>query len=220
MDAGSSCFCLLCHPSAKACQFHYHASATRVGCRPGPPKKKLKKTMYLFARMLVQKKFYQNITRHQPVKQAKRWFGLPPLLMEVKNLSCVHRRAGSVYVSARPHGPTLSFTHTHKNVCVHGASVNDGWQYDVCVRSKRIGITAWARSAANSSRLLTKLFLCLLFFFSCFFFFFPFFLGGAKQLMVCLWETSKLCFSGKHMRSDARWKRSDDNMTGCRDSDL
>lgn len=116
----------------------------------------------------------------------------------------------------RPHRPTLSFTHAHKNICVHGASVNDGWQYDVCVRSKRIGITTWAKSAANSSRLLTKLFLCLLFFPAFFFFF----LRGAKQLMVCLWETSKLCCSGKHMHSDARWKRSDDIMTGCRDFDL
>lgn len=37
MDAGSSCFCLLCHPSAKTCQFHYHASVTRMGHRPGLP---------------------------------------------------------------------------------------------------------------------------------------------------------------------------------------
>lgn len=216
MDAGSSCFCLLCHPSAKACQFHYHASATRVGRRPGPPKKLKKNYVFICAHACAKKppKHHASPT----CQTSKRWFGLPPLLMEVKNLSCVHRRAGSVYVSARPHGPTLSFTHTHKNVCVHGASVNDGWQYDVCVRSKRIGITTWARSAANSSRLLTKLFLCLLFF--PVFFFFPFFLGGAKQLMVCLWETSKLCFSGKHMHSDAKWKRSDDIVTGCCNSDL
>lgn len=46
-------------------------------------------------------------------------------------------------------------------------------------------------------------FVCF-FLFSCFFFFF---LRGAKQLMVCLWETSKLFCSGKHMYSDARWKR-------------
>lgn len=173
MDAGSSCFCLLCHPSAKACQFHYHASATRVGRRPGLPKKLKKLCIYLRACLCKN----QNITEASPTCQtSKRWFGLRPLLIEVKNLSRMYRRAESVYVSARPHGPTLSFTHTHKNVCVHGASVNDGWQYDVCVRSKRIGITTWARSAANSSRLLTKLFLCLLFFFSCFFwgFFFLF----------------------------------------------
>lgn len=38
MDAGSSCFCLLCHPPAKACQFHYHASVTRMRRHPGMPK--------------------------------------------------------------------------------------------------------------------------------------------------------------------------------------
>lgn len=151
-----------------------------------------------------------------PCQTCKSLLGLRRPLMDIKELFSLHRRAGCVYVSARPHRPTLSFTHTHKNACVHGASVNDGWQYDVCVRSKRIGITTCAKSAANSSRLLTKLFLCLLFSPH----FFPFFLRGAKQLMVCLWETSKLCCSGKHMHSDARWQRGNDNMTGCRDNDF
>lgn len=30
--------------------------------------------------------------------------------------------------------------------------------------------------------------------------------------MVCLWETSKLSCSGKHIHSDAKWKRSGDIM--------
>lgn len=86
--------------------------------------------------------------------------------------------------------------HTHIHFC-SWSPANDGWQLDVCVCSKRFGITTWARSAANSSKLLTKLFLCLpppLFFF----------LRGAKQLMVFLRETSKLWYSGECMQNKTR----------------
>lgn len=40
MDAGSSCLCLLCHPSAQDCQFHSHASVMRMGLRSGMPELK------------------------------------------------------------------------------------------------------------------------------------------------------------------------------------
>lgn len=54
MDAGSSCFCLLCHPSAKACQFHYHASVTRMRRRPGMPKAE-RQCIYVRARLWITK---------------------------------------------------------------------------------------------------------------------------------------------------------------------
>lgn len=42
---------------------------------------------------------------------------------------------------------------------------------------------------------------------SLFGFFLFFFLRGTKQLMVCLWETSKLCHSTEHVHNDARHDR-------------
>lgn len=163
MDAGSSCFCLLCHPSAKTCQFHYHASVTRMGHRPGLPKTE---KLCIYLRACLCKTKHDGSATTLSNKQMPVWFMPTPDRGKetvLRAQTCRKR----IYFR-----PTLSFTHTHKNVCVHGVSVNDGWQYDVCVRSKRIGITTWAKSAANSSRLLTKLFLCLVFFFPVFFFLF------------------------------------------------
>lgn len=105
MDAGSSCFCLLCHPSAKACQFHYHASTT--GHRPGLPK--VKNYVFICAHVCVK----PNITEAPPPCQTSKCpFALRRLPIDAKKLSCVHGHAESVYVFARPHRPTLSFTHT------------------------------------------------------------------------------------------------------------
>lgn len=88
--------------------------------------------------MCVQVRVCPNVAKVPPACQtdgARSGFALTPRM-------CIGLRA-----------PALALTHSHTNVCVRGASVNDGWQYDVCVRSKRIGITTWAKSAANSSRL-------------------------------------------------------------------
>lgn len=106
MAAGSSCFCLLCHPSAGACQFHYHAPATLMGHRPGLPK--VKNYVFICVHVCVK----PNITEAPPRWQTSKCpFALRRLPIDAMKMSCVHGQ--SVYVSVHPHRPTHSFTHTH-----------------------------------------------------------------------------------------------------------
>lgn len=178
MEAGSTCLCLLCHPSAQDCQFHSHASLTCMGSCPKMPKLKAYVYVWVYACVCTSAPPEYN-SGAASLAHDNMWGPTRILLTSVKR-RCVHKHTwkhtrvytdthseASACVHRRTHAHMQTYKHPHAHISVHGAPANDGWQYDVCVRSKRIGITTWAKSAANSSRLLTKLFLCLLF--SCFF---------------------------------------------------
>lgn len=105
MDAGSSCFCLLCHPSAKACQFHYHASVTRMRRRPGMPKAE-RQCIYRRARLWIT--WWRSGARLGCVYSRHKGTITRPRTLRKH----VHLRA-----STQTHNLSYTHMHSHKRLC-------------------------------------------------------------------------------------------------------
>lgn len=152
MDAGSSCFCLLCHPSAKACQFHYHASVTRMRRHPGMPKAE-RLCIYVRACPCITK--YSETPPARQTNGARSGFALTP--------GC--RFTGT---RAAPRSPLHALTQTF--VFTEPLLMMGGSMMFVCV-PKELALPLGPNQQPTAAGYEQNCFFVCFFLFSCFFFF-------------------------------------------------
>lgn len=196
MEAGSSCLCLLCHRSAQDRQFHSHASVRWMG-RMSKNAQHKDNVYSLYSALCLCACMHVMQWQHFSLK-------LMNTCTQTQTNNAAYTNMQSRHVNMSTH---IYTHHSYMNTCAHLCTciyvhwtllMMGGSSMLVCVFQKNWHYHLGQISRQQQQAINKTVSLFAFFFFFQFFPFFFFLLRGAKQLMVCLWETSKPCRTYAH----------------------